>query len=522
LPFQKEFLIPLRDRAFSWDVSLEDNIHGENDGQTISVISEQQDSHRLVIKAKVSGTKRQIESKESEPAATASDSAKKAKNGAANKKKEPTGLSSPTAASAKPNTKASSAASSSIGAAGNGKAQAKSVTPKAASTGAKATAAARKMMNTVSSPGSDPLDAQTLRNTLTNSKSLVDKSDFSQIFVKSEFDGGALPFGFGSEFETGSGERRNSVVGFDEALNMQFKVDDDFPGLHDDAFGDDFRPPRKLSWSIDFNAIEAAMSGETGFGGGDSSAGPGGYTGSYLYEGVSSSDGAANQAFPSLLRASDATGSSSGGYTGSSGLSSSNGSSGAHTMGQNKGAPMGITTASSKYLSSLSVSHGANNSDHGHGMSGAGHMNGSSMLPSNTNKASERDQLASMMSGAQQSHQHGHSSSGMSLSSSAYHSGHSSSHSHSGMNGSSGALLGGDATLSASGVVGGLTLGGLTVPNDGEFRVGAYTKLERHLKIEAFREKKRTRIWRKQIKYDCRKRLADTRPRYGRSHLLVN
>jgi hypothetical protein len=269
LPFQKEFLIPLRDRAFSWDVSLEDNIHGENDGQTISVISEQQDSHRLVIKAKVSGTKRQIESKESEPAATASDGAKKAKNGAANKKKEPTGLSSPTAASAKSNTKASSAASSNIGAAGNGKAPAKSVTPKPASTGAKATAAARKMMNTVSSPGSDPLDAQTLRNTLTNSKSLV----------QSEFDGGALPFGFGSEFETGSGERRNSVVGFDEALNMQFKVDDDFPGLHDDAFGDDFRPPRKLSWSIDFNAIEAAMSGETGFGGGDSSAGPAGTLG---------------------------------------------------------------------------------------------------------------------------------------------------------------------------------------------------------------------------------------------------
>jgi hypothetical protein len=50
-------------------------------------------------------------------------------------------------------------------------------------------------------------------------------------------------------------------------------------------------------------------------------------------------------------------------------------------------------------------------------------------------------------------------------------------------------------------------------PNDGEYRVGAYTKLERQMKIEAFREKKRTRIWRKQIKYDCRKRLADTRPR---------
>ena len=49
-------------------------------------------------------------------------------------------------------------------------------------------------------------------------------------------------------------------------------------------------------------------------------------------------------------------------------------------------------------------------------------------------------------------------------------------------------------------------------PN-GEYRVGAYTREERQLKIEMFRAKKRKRIWRKQIKYDCRKRLADTRPR---------
>ncbi|KAJ1400614.1 hypothetical protein B484DRAFT_339160 [Ochromonadaceae sp. CCMP2298] len=46
-----------------------------------------------------------------------------------------------------------------------------------------------------------------------------------------------------------------------------------------------------------------------------------------------------------------------------------------------------------------------------------------------------------------------------------------------------------------------------------DLRVGAYTKFERRAKIDAFREKKRTRIWRKHIKYDCRKRLADTRPR---------
>ncbi len=47
-----------------------------------------------------------------------------------------------------------------------------------------------------------------------------------------------------------------------------------------------------------------------------------------------------------------------------------------------------------------------------------------------------------------------------------------------------------------------------------EYRIGAYTREERQMKIEAFRAKKRKRIWRKQIKYDCRKRLADTRPRF--------
>ncbi len=48
---------------------------------------------------------------------------------------------------------------------------------------------------------------------------------------------------------------------------------------------------------------------------------------------------------------------------------------------------------------------------------------------------------------------------------------------------------------------------------NGDHRVGAYTLEERRIKIEKFRERKRQRIWRKQIKYDCRKRLADTRPR---------
>eukprot|EP01034_Spumella_vulgaris_P021345 gene21345-27375_t len=81
------------------------------------------------------------------------------------------------------------------------------------------------------------------------------------------------------------------------------------------------------------------------------------------------------------------------------------------------------------------------------------------------------------------------------------------------MNNMSGAGLGG--TLGGS-----LSAGGIHAHSSGsssglgsEYRVGAYTREERQMKIEAFRAKKRKRIWRKQIKYDCRKRLADTRPR---------
>jgi hypothetical protein len=51
------------------------------------------------------------------------------------------------------------------------------------------------------------------------------------------------------------------------------------------------------------------------------------------------------------------------------------------------------------------------------------------------------------------------------------------------------------------------------VANGDGCRVGVYTREERLVRIERFREKKQKRIWRKQIKYDCRKRLADTRPR---------
>jgi hypothetical protein len=49
--------------------------------------------------------------------------------------------------------------------------------------------------------------------------------------------------------------------------------------------------------------------------------------------------------------------------------------------------------------------------------------------------------------------------------------------------------------------------------DSGSVKIGAYTREERQILIEKFRAKKKRRVWRKQIKYDCRKRLADTRPR---------
>ena len=63
-----------------------------------------------------------------------------------------------------------------------------------------------------------------------------------------------------------------------------------------------------------------------------------------------------------------------------------------------------------------------------------------------------------------------------------------------------------ELTVATFGPINGIVVG------DG-CRVGVYTKEERLKRIERFREKKLKRIWRKQIKYDCRKRLADTRPR---------
>lgn len=49
-------------------------------------------------------------------------------------------------------------------------------------------------------------------------------------------------------------------------------------------------------------------------------------------------------------------------------------------------------------------------------------------------------------------------------------------------------------------------------PSDND-KVGAYTRQERREKIAKYRSKRALRVFRKQVKYDCRKKLADTRPR---------
>ncbi|GMH89993.1 hypothetical protein TrVE_jg7063 [Triparma verrucosa] len=46
-----------------------------------------------------------------------------------------------------------------------------------------------------------------------------------------------------------------------------------------------------------------------------------------------------------------------------------------------------------------------------------------------------------------------------------------------------------------------------------EGRIGIYTPSQRAARVKKFHSKRKMRIWRKRIKYDCRKKLADSRPR---------
>lgn len=46
-----------------------------------------------------------------------------------------------------------------------------------------------------------------------------------------------------------------------------------------------------------------------------------------------------------------------------------------------------------------------------------------------------------------------------------------------------------------------------------ERKIGSYSPQARKLRIQKFHEKRKNRTWKKSIKYDCRKKLADDRPR---------
>ena len=47
----------------------------------------------------------------------------------------------------------------------------------------------------------------------------------------------------------------------------------------------------------------------------------------------------------------------------------------------------------------------------------------------------------------------------------------------------------------------------------GVHRIGIYTREQRKARILKFHAKRRSRVWKKKIKYNCRKKLADDRPR---------
>lgn len=46
-----------------------------------------------------------------------------------------------------------------------------------------------------------------------------------------------------------------------------------------------------------------------------------------------------------------------------------------------------------------------------------------------------------------------------------------------------------------------------------EKKIGSYSPAARKLRLQKFHEKRKNRTWKKSIKYDCRKKLADDRPR---------
>ncbi|KAL4110413.1 hypothetical protein PRIC1_002104 [Phytophthora ramorum] len=54
---------------------------------------------------------------------------------------------------------------------------------------------------------------------------------------------------------------------------------------------------------------------------------------------------------------------------------------------------------------------------------------------------------------------------------------------------------------------------GSPTSNSTEKKIGSYSPAARKLRLQKFHEKRKNRTWKKSIKYDCRKKLADDRPR---------
>mmetsp|Transcript_6293 Transcript_6293/g.10455 ORF Transcript_6293/g.10455 Transcript_6293/m.10455 type:complete len:629 (-) Transcript_6293:1731-3617(-) len=170
LPFQQEFLIPLRDRAFSWDISCEDEVHPDVNSPN---------SNKIIIKTTKSiGSKRQHNDSKNNPSnssstdvvsdvtvATATPSGKKIK-GSNNKKKADVGDTVKSSSSSSSGLATSTTSSSS-----SSRAQLKNVSKSNSKGGNNKKAATMKLMATIpDSPSSQLVDSQTAKNTLTNAQ----------------------------------------------------------------------------------------------------------------------------------------------------------------------------------------------------------------------------------------------------------------------------------------------------------------------------------------------------------------
>mmetsp|Transcript_14268 Transcript_14268/g.31283 ORF Transcript_14268/g.31283 Transcript_14268/m.31283 type:complete len:554 (+) Transcript_14268:117-1778(+) len=417
-----QFLIPMRDRAFSWDISFEDHeIQAESSGAK---------TNKIVIKATTKGTSVKVKAESAD---------KKSKSGASKKKELPVE-----------------------------KAPTKPAAKKAAGKGAKKATATAPVFPPMS-PCTEMLDSMTAKNTMTNA--------ITNDFVP------ATPTVFSHSQAIATASTGERAVSFDVVAVKQ-------EGGGEEEFPEGFRPPRKLSWSIDFQAIEAVL------GSGDDE---------QYYKGVLTNefgDGVACNDMPMPMPMCNDMGMQ---------LQSHEHLSNMGMAPMTAMDPMAIDAtvyAQAPYLQNPPQQQGQMVQGQMVGVQGQVGVQGVGQVL----YAPCADQYAltptvpQVMGMAYATPTPG-APVGMPMSMP--------------MGGCAPGPMGAPLPLplpdgSMPMEVPGLglgTMGTITGDISMDLRVGAYTKFERRAKIEAFREKKRTRIWRKQIKYDCRKRLADTRPR---------